>query len=173
MGEVQYEVGILERLRNRLRSRGHINVDTGCVEYQGTRTTWGYGLISQYGLHESVHRLAYELWNGPVPKGMIVRHSCDNPPCFNPEHLLIGTTSDNAKDRVERNPGAILRGEQLNHNKLTASDVLKIKELAETGMTGGAIQRQFFPHVTDRTVRNVIAKRRWAHIQGANDGPSS
>jgi hypothetical protein len=33
---------------------------------------------------------------------MVIRHKCDNPPCCNPKHLIIGTHSDNAKDRVRR-----------------------------------------------------------------------
>jgi hypothetical protein len=44
------------------------------------------------------HRVAYELFVGPVPDGMFVCHRCDNPPCCNPAHLFIGTAKDNAVD---------------------------------------------------------------------------
>ena len=51
----------------------------------------------------SAHVMAWALENGPVPSGLIVRHACDNPPCCNPAHLLIGTYSDNVQDMLKRN----------------------------------------------------------------------
>lgn len=50
-----------------------------------------------------VHRLAYELTKGEIPKGMLIRHTCDNTLCINPKHLLLGTAKDNYDDMVSRN----------------------------------------------------------------------
>ena len=51
-----------------------------------------------------VHRVAWEAHNAqPVPDGMYVLHTCDNPACFNPNHLYVGCLSQNQQDRVERN----------------------------------------------------------------------
>lgn len=56
--------------------------------------------------HFSPHRVAYVLAKGPIPPGKIVRHTCDNPPCCNPAHLVVGTHLDNVSDMIERgSPG--------------------------------------------------------------------
>ena len=50
-----------------------------------------------------LHRVAWEAHNAePIPEGMIVRHTCDNPACINPEHLVLGTHKDNTADMINR-----------------------------------------------------------------------
>lgn len=69
------------------------------------------------------------LANGPVPPGKIVRHKCDNPSCVNPDHLEVGTLSDNAQDAIAR--GRRRLGEKSYMAKLTeaqAIEALKSKE---------------------------------------------
>lgn len=72
------------------------------------------------------HRIAYELINGKIPEGMLIRHRCDNKLCCNPRHLEIGTHNDNMADAVERSRMA--RG--LNHPnaKLSPDQVAYIRE---------------------------------------------
>jgi hypothetical protein len=47
-------------------------------------------------------RVAYTLYKGEIPSGKIVRHTCDNGFCVNPEHLILGTQFDNMQDRKNR-----------------------------------------------------------------------
>jgi hypothetical protein len=49
-----------------------------------------------------VPRVVFELFNGPIPEGKVVRHTCDNPQCCNPEHLIIGSRSENELDKYKR-----------------------------------------------------------------------
>ena len=73
--------------------------ETGCRPWMGTRNRNGYGLLN---LTLCTHRLAWELANGPIPRGLLVLHHCDNPPCCNPDHLFLGTHADNAADRTRK-----------------------------------------------------------------------
>ena len=66
----------------------------------------GYGAVS-FGPKENryrmgAHRYAYAMANGVNPGVMDVMHTCDNPSCVNPDHLRIGTRSDNMRDCVQK-----------------------------------------------------------------------
>lgn len=77
--------------------------ESGCWGWSGAKCR-GYGILStrRGSPPAKAHRVSYELFKGPIPDGMLVRHTCDNPECTNPDHLLLGTDADNARDRVAR-----------------------------------------------------------------------
>ena len=78
-----------------------LDKSSACWTWTGKRYPTGYG---RFGKHYA-HRVAYELAYGPIPEGMHVCHSCDNPPCCNPAHLWIGTPKDNMQDRERKGRG--------------------------------------------------------------------
>lgn len=87
--------------------------DDGCHLWVGGLTTNGYG---QLRLHIwgtwFAHQWACHHWNNtplPIPKGMCIKHSCDNRQCVNPEHLSYGTLQENIQEMAERNPNAMGR----------------------------------------------------------------
>ena len=91
-------MGLGERL---LENR--ITTDSGCWEWSASVTQFGYGRMSWKGHVFRVHRLSAHHWLGLDLSGdTVVRHKCDNPPCFNPDHLELGTQLDNVNDMVER-----------------------------------------------------------------------
>lgn len=99
-----------------------------CWEFMGALTAAGYGLVGYQGRLVYAHRLAYELAVGPIPDGLRILHTCDNPPCCNPAHLRAGTAADNSRDMVakgrmaqQRDPSKIARGERHWRRKAVAA----------------------------------------------------
>jgi hypothetical protein len=80
-----------------------LRVQTGdvdaCWPWTGHRNELGYGAIQVGGRLLKVHRVAYQTTVGPIPAGLVVMHTCDNPPCCNPAHLRLGTVAENNADR--------------------------------------------------------------------------
>jgi hypothetical protein len=73
------------------------------------------------------HQVSYEAYNGVIPKGLVVRHTCDNPLCINPDHLILGTQAQNVADREARGRRKDINGEMIGTAKLTAEKVLEIR----------------------------------------------
>ena len=74
----------------------------GCWEWQGDRWGKGYGRITRGQRRETAHRVAYELAIGPITEGALVCHRCDNKLCVRPDHLFLGTQSDNMQDWTKK-----------------------------------------------------------------------
>ena len=85
-----------------------------CIDHGRTRslTAEGYALVGKPQVRSrcvGLHRLVFAEKLGcglDGINGVVVRHTCDNPRCINPEHLIGGTRADNNRDRVERNRSA-------------------------------------------------------------------
>lgn len=71
-----------------------------CWLWIGTRQKPGYGRLGLPGGKrvEYAHRLSWIIHKGPIPVGLKVLHTCDNPPCVRPSHLFLGTHEDNVAD---------------------------------------------------------------------------
>jgi len=80
-----------------------IKQSTDCWEWKGRLGSSGYGQIKVFGKMVSCHRLSYELYNGPIPTGLEVMHTCNNRKCINPDHLKAGTHIQNMADASRDN----------------------------------------------------------------------
>ena len=102
----------------------------------------GYGAISVPGSRiRQAHVVAWELHHGQsLPAGMVVRHRCDNPPCTNPAHLIVGTHADNVADRMERGRDPH-NGRGFRHR--SAQEVDNIRRLHAEGVNMTELSRRF------------------------------
>lgn len=133
--------------------------ENGCIEWVGHKNSQGYGRIQVNHKDIRTHRLAYELANGPIPEGMVVRHKCDNPSCINPAHLEIGTQQENIRDRGERGRTFVHAGETTPNSKLTNKDVLYILQSSDNNTFLG---KKF--GVNSSTILAIKRRKTWRHI---------
>lgn len=77
------------------------NAETGCWEWVGHVSPGGYAFLRVNGVGTTAHRAAWEEFNGPIPKGLVIDHLCRIRHCVNPAHLEPVTTGVNTRRGVE------------------------------------------------------------------------
>lgn len=136
-----------------------------CWLWTGRRRLSGYGTFTERGKTLVAHRRAYQIAKGQIPHGLVVRHTCDNPPCVNPNHLLVGTTRDNQRDKVER--GRSLVGGKNARARLTESVVAAIRANYRKGQSGhGAPALAARLGVSKGTIARALTGGSWRHAAG-------
>ena len=135
----------------------------GCWEWQGAVSDTGYGKACiGHQRTMNAHQLAYILTHGPIPKGHVVCHRCDNRRCVNPDHLFLGTQGDNVRDMTAkgRNRYVPRYGEDNPSSKLTREDVSEIRRR----WARGGIRQIDLAHmfsVSDTQISNIVRGKHW------------
>jgi hypothetical protein len=75
--------------------------ESGCWHFLGRHNVCGYPQAFIRGSQYYLHRISYMFFHDVllVPEQLCL-HRCNNPACFNPLHLYVGTHADNARDRI-------------------------------------------------------------------------
>lgn len=130
-----------------------------CWEWVGYRRPSGHGQVRRNGKLQAAHRVSFEEANGPIPNGLCVRHTCDNPACVNQDHLVLGTQADNMEDMVIR--GRSARGVKHGHAKLDDAAVRVIR-----AAVGAVSQRTLavIHGVSRGAIGDVQRRRVWTHV---------
>lgn len=136
----------------------------GCWNWNGTRNGYGYGVFLMPGEKPvRAHRYAFERVHGPIPDGLVVMHSCDNPACVNPAHLSVGTRNDNNQDKKRK--GREPLGDNHHWTRIYVAQVGEIKKLLSAGIRQNVIARRFGVHAS--TISNInTGKRRYTCPHG-------
>jgi hypothetical protein len=132
-----------------------------CWEWQGRRASTGYGRVSVNNTYVLAHRASYLVHYGEIPDGMEVCHTCDNPPCVNPNHLFIATHLANMTDASHK--GRCHPGELTANAKLTASDVREIRRLRQDGWKLADLAAKF--NVSQPNITAILNRQTWRHIE--------
>lgn len=138
-----------------------------CWLWMGRKDKDGYGRLRVNKKIKVAHRIAWELAHGiPVPRGLYVCHHCDNPSCVNPDHLFLGTSSDNMLDAIRKGRYHFTYGETNGRHKLNRIQVEEIRTTTDPYRTIG---ERF--GVTVSTVSAIKRHRIWKFLDAVKESP--
>lgn len=123
-GPISSKAKVLKKVLANVKRNGE------CLEYMGSRMANNYGRVKiggRNGKFVLVHRFVYEELKGPI-ENRCVCHTCDNPPCINPDHLFLGTHEDNMKDMAKKDRAFKTIGEKSGMCKLTEKQIEAIRK---------------------------------------------
>lgn len=137
--------------------------NSGCWSFRGSKRK-GYGRVSDRGRSVVATRVVWEhVHQQPLPPGQVVMHTCDNPPCVNPQHLVAGTPKENAVDMISKGRFTPPRGIRNGSSKLKEPEVIAIRSQYDEGRKRSEIAEEF--GVSLPLVYAIGARTRWRHLE--------
>jgi hypothetical protein len=150
------------RERDRFMSYVEKEGPDSCWEWAGAHASkTGYGSFKLSSRRSvGAHRYAYLAFVGPIPDGVLVCHTCDNPGCVNPAHLFLGSSADNTQDAARK--GRMPRGQRHANAVLTRAQVMEIRALYESGSPMASLAKQF--STCRSNIGSIVNYRTWRHV---------
>lgn len=138
-----------------------------CMIFPGAKGAGGYGRKLHKGKNRLAHRISYCTFHGielESIEGLVVMHTCDNPPCVNPDHLVLGTQAQNNADKKIKGRAARLFGNK-NRSKLSEGQVAEIKSryVCRCKKNGSAALAKDFG-VSRSTIGMILSGRNWREV---------
>lgn len=135
-----------------------------CWIWTGSRRPNGYGQMQAGGKGSatvSTHRFSYEMHRGPIPKGRVVMHSCDNHACVNPAHLGVGTYKANTADMIAKGRHARRAPCGQDNGKSILTETM-VRMIRASSKTNADLSREL--GVSPNAIRGVRTGRTWTHV---------
>ena len=133
-----------------------------CWIYNGKLYSNGYGCFRMNKIEALSHRISYTITHGIIPIKKIVMHSCDVRNCVNPNHLSVGTHSDNIQDMLGKNRENPPMGENNHRCKLKDEEVLEIRKMRKDGVLGKEIAKKY--NISEPQVYRIANMKRRSTI---------
>ena len=152
-------------IEKRFELSKQVDPTTGCHNFLGFRDRNGYGRIKYQNRGYAAHRLFWIIKNGELTSEQHILHRCDNPACFNLEHLFVGSNADNVADKVSKDRQYHPPKGKLHHRsmaKLSEQQVIEIKSLLKRGYSQADIHRDF--KVSRGVVSDIALGKTWNWI---------
>ena len=156
------KLAVVSNLRGRLDKHSIPEPNSGCYIWTGASATGNYPQIRLGTETWAAHRIAYYLAHGDIPQNLCVCHRCDNTLCVNPEHLFLGTDSDNNLDKVQKGRQISLKGLRHYRTHLNEADIRTIFQLRASGFKQKQISERF--GISKENVSTILQRRTWRHV---------
>jgi hypothetical protein len=141
----------LDAIAEKLFAKSIPEPNSGCRLWEACTDTTGYGLVRHNGKQRATHRLSWLVHRGAIPKGLDVLHKCDVRQCINPDHLFLGTHTDNMRDMTAKGRHGM--------TTLTEDDVRAIR--AASGTQQALADRY---NVSQSIISDIKIRKSWKHL---------
>lgn len=136
--------------------------ESGCWIWTAYTNADGYGQINADNRMKKAHRVSWELYNGVIPDSMCICHKCDTPSCVNPNHLFLGTHTENIQDMFLKGRADLKHGSKHGRTELSEEDVISMRKKCNEGTP-----QQYFADkhgINKGTVSKIILRKTWRHV---------
>ncbi|CAH0532164.1 HNH endonuclease [Ralstonia phage UAM5] len=138
-----------------------VRITPGCWIWTASTRRFGYGQFQFHGRPQAAHRISYIINIGEIPSGMLVLHKCDVPGCVNPDHLFLGTDSDNMVDMSLKGRGRT-KDQKGDSNGNARLDRAKVEAIFFDGRPSAEIADEY--GISQFHVRRIKCGQAWTHL---------
>lgn len=146
-----------------------VEKENGCIEcISHCKDNDGYTRICINGKPDRLFRYVYEQKYGKIPKGMLIRHKCDNTSCCNINHLEIGTPYDNVHDMIDRHRDVYKIGKCFGtKNGASKLNEEQVKEIYLSNLSNSILSKIY--NVSRRNISCIRNKKTWKWLTDTLD----
>lgn len=134
--------------------------ECGCWPWMSAKDPHGYGRYTEARVQ--AHRIAWAFDHGVPSSETVIRHTCDNPPCCNPAHLVAGSQADNMHDMIQRGRKASTSGSRHARARMVETDVRWARLMHKDGMSPTILAKLFSVSVDNMT--KTLSGAQWKNV---------